>query len=165
MGTRVHAGKCLNLSEFGGVQVQSLARGLVPVTFGPCRISHQRLFRGDLVSSVRLTGDREMSADANRSQKEVSLIGLSDIAALVLLLSRGLLLWLVVPLGSIVWALVISWRGKVSLGQFLGWLDLNLVAALQRSLLRLLLQRPTVEFQPLRNMAGTTHRMRTSDPL
>lgn len=81
---------------------------------------------------------------------------------LLLLFARGMLLWLVVPLGSVVWLLVISWRGKVTLGAFLGWLDLNLVAALQRSLLLLLFQRPTIEFQPWRKVR-TDHRMRMND--
>jgi hypothetical protein len=101
-----------------------------------------------------------MRTDSGRSGDDGLRKNLSGIAALALLFARGILLWLVIPLGSAVWVLVISWGRRVTLGEFLGWLDLNLVAALQRSLLVLLIQRPTVEFQPLRNMAGTVHRVR-----
>lgn len=57
-------------------------------------------------------------------------------ATFILLMIRGFLLWLMVPLGALVW-LVVSpafIKKGVTLGRFLGWLDWNLVVGLQRAL-------------------------------
>jgi hypothetical protein len=63
---------------------------------------------------------------------------MSAFAGVVLLLVRGLLLWLVIPIASLVWLVLCVWllRKGVGLRQFLGWVDLNSVAFLQRSILR-----------------------------
>jgi hypothetical protein len=78
---------------------------------------------------------------------------------------RGVLLWLVVPLVVVVWLL--TWpvwhRQQVSLRQLLGWADLNLIAALQRSILRSLVQRP-LRRTPRSELPNVRHRIRLGDP-
>ena len=56
----------------------------------------------------------------------------------VLLTVRGVLLWVVLPLGCAAWVLVTPWLHKrgIKFGQFLGWIDINLIVLVQRSLLR-----------------------------
>jgi hypothetical protein len=79
-----------------------------------------------------------------------------------LLAVRGLLLWILIPLGFVLWLLVFSWTGRVGPGAFLAWLDLNLLAALQRVLLRSASGQPPmprVEFVPLRRLQFVSHRV------
>jgi hypothetical protein len=79
------------------------------------------------------------------------------VGALVLLTVRGALLWvllIVAPLRK---------RG-VSLGKFLGWLDLNLISAIQRSLARPFFD-AAIPWTPLSAAAGVTHRIRLIDPV
>jgi len=86
-------------------------------------------------------------------------------AGLALLLVRGLLLWLVVPVVAVVW--LVLWPlfrlRHVSLGALLGWADLTLIAALQRSLLRIGTQAP-LEWTALRDVSTVTHRISILDP-
>lgn len=83
---------------------------------------------------------------------------------LVLLAVRGLLLWVVVPLGVVAWPLVVlSRRRAVRLGQFLGWLDLNLTSAIQRTIARPFFEAP-LPWTPFDAAAGLTHRIRLLDP-
>lgn len=56
------------------------------------------------------------------------------IGALLLLFVRGVLLWLIVPVGFLIWLLTF-WRGA-SCGQVIGWVDWNCIAAIQRTLVR-----------------------------
>jgi hypothetical protein len=86
-------------------------------------------------------------------------------ANLVLLFLRGILLWLVVPVATISW--LVLWIGLrrrgVSLGRFLGWVDLNLVAALSRTVLRPLFRNPA-RWVPVSDMPQVTHRVHPLDP-
>jgi hypothetical protein len=86
---------------------------------------------------------------------------LEPLPAFLMLMARTLLLWLLVPLGFLGWVLASPWflRKHVSLGQFLGWLDLNLVAALQRCPLRSLVAEPRPEWAPPSKIAQTEHRI------
>ncbi len=59
-------------------------------------------------------------------------VGLGDLSALALMLVRGILLWIVIPIGFTLWLLVFCWTARVGLGEYLGWLELNLIAALHR---------------------------------
>lgn len=83
----------------------------------------------------------------------------------ILLVARGVLLWLVVPGSVLCWlAGWPYWRSRhATLGQLLGWADLNLVAGLQRGPLRPLVSNP-VPWTPLRNLPQVTHRLRAVDP-
>ncbi len=89
----------------------------------------------------------------------------SAIGGVLVLASRGLLLWVVVPVASVVWlavALPLRKRG-VTFFQYLGWVDLNLIAFLQRGPLRPLVRRPA-SFVPSIDMPSVAHRLRTADP-
>ena len=84
---------------------------------------------------------------------------------LCLLLSRGILLWLVIPLATIAW--ILSWplmRAKhIRLGQLIGWSDLNLIAMLEHTILRPLALEP-YPWTPLRELRNVTHRVGIADP-
>jgi hypothetical protein len=85
---------------------------------------------------------------------------------MVLLLVRGVLLWVVVPLGVLAWPVVaLSFRRRgLCLGEFLGWLDLNLTSAIQRSVVRPFFDAP-IPWTPFSEAAGLTHRIRLLDPV
>jgi hypothetical protein len=87
---------------------------------------------------------------------------MNPVNGLALLFVRGVLLWLLVPLAVIAWpiALVVSPGRKPTLGAFIGWADLNLIAALQR----VLLARNAPRWTPLREAASVTHRVGLLDP-
>ncbi|GAA1822512.1 hypothetical protein [Agromyces salentinus] len=87
---------------------------------------------------------------------------LGDVAALALLVLRGLLLWILIPLGFVLWLVIFGWSARVGLGTFLGWLDLNLTAALQRALglpVRGKGSKRSAEFVPMRLMQSVKHRI------
>ena len=77
---------------------------------------------------------------------------------LVLLTIRGFLLWLVIPIGFVAWLTYFWWARSASLGQCLGWFDLNLVAFLQRMLKRFI-PRATARRVPSQQMSAVTHRV------
>ena len=87
------------------------------------------------------------------------------VGGLVLLTVRGLLLWVVVPLGVLAWPLVVvpSRKRGLRLGRFLGWLDLNLTSAIQRTLARPFFEAP-IAWTSFDAAAGLTHRIRLLDP-
>jgi predicted tellurium resistance membrane protein TerC len=89
----------------------------------------------------------------------------SAIGGVGVLVIRGVLLWLVVPLATL-WWLIARAGGRargITLGQFLGWTDLNLIACIQRTV-----GRPVVRFPldrvPVSDMRQVTHRLRVVDP-
>ncbi len=83
---------------------------------------------------------------------------LPTIVALLLLLIRGVLLWLVIP-AALVWWLV-AWpilrRRRVRLAQLLGWTDLNLMAAIEHSILRPLIASP-LPWTPAKALPNVRH--------
>ena len=91
---------------------------------------------------------------------------LSFVTGLLLLLVRGVLLWLVVPVAAISWLLLwpVMKRRDVSLGSFIGWADLNLMAALERGLFGPFVKEP-LGWTPWREMRDVTHRVRFGDPV
>jgi hypothetical protein len=89
----------------------------------------------------------------------------SAIGGFALFMIRGCLLWLVVPLATL-WWLVIRVGGRargVALGQFLGWTDLNLIACIQRTILRPLVRFP-LDRVPGSDMRQVTHRLSVIEP-
>jgi hypothetical protein len=81
-------------------------------------------------------------------------------AGLTVLVLRNYLLWLVVPL-TLLWWLVawpVLWRREVRLGQLLGWADLNLVAAIEHTVLRRMVATPFA-WTPVKAMPNITHRI------
>lgn len=90
----------------------------------------------------------------------------SIVGGLLVLIARGVLLWLVVPSASVIW-LAVGFRLRergVSFFQYLGWIDLNLIAFLQRGVFRFAVRSPA-GFVPSRDMPSVTHRLRTIDPV
>lgn len=87
------------------------------------------------------------------------------VGGVLLLLIRGLLLWLVIPIGVLWW--LGTWprwrRRSVGIGQLLGWIDLNLIAAIERTVLRPLVRQPR-GWTPLAALSATVHRIRVIDP-
>lgn len=82
----------------------------------------------------------------------------------LLLFVRGALLWLVVPLAAVAWILLwpLMRRRNVSIGSLIGWADLNLIAALQRSLCRLDGKEP-VPWPPWAELPRVSHRVQFID--
>ena len=82
-------------------------------------------------------------------------------ASLVLLIVRGIFLWVVVPLGCIAWVIVSPWLHKrgVAIGQFLGWIDINLIALIQRSLLRPFIRDAAQPWVPAKKIYEVVHRI------
>ena len=86
--------------------------------------------------------------------------------ALILLGIRGVLLWLVVPLSLIAWPCLwpILRRHNIRLGQFLGWVDLNLISTIEHSILRPLIKVP-LPWTSTRELPNVTHRIGVLDPV
>lgn len=89
----------------------------------------------------------------------------SIISGLAVLLLRGVLLWVVVPISALIWPVVATHlrRRHVTFGQYLGWVDLNLIACLQRTILRPLVRAPS-GWVPVSEMPHVMHRLRGIDP-
>jgi hypothetical protein len=87
------------------------------------------------------------------------------LGTIALLVFRGMLLWLVLPPAVLTWLIVAPYarRRGVSLGAVLGWVDLNLVACLQRSVLRPLAV-TRMPWTHLHELPYITHRVRLLDP-
>ena len=88
----------------------------------------------------------------------------SIVGGLAALFIRGTLLWVVVPLATCLWP-IIWFRARdrgVTLGQFLGWVDLNLIVCLQRTVIRPLVRWPA-DWVPASAMPQVTHRLRATD--
>ena len=92
------------------------------------------------------------------SSRSVTLIG-----GLLLLTLRGILIWGYVPLGTLVWLLAYGWLRR-PLGEFLGWLDLNVIVVLQRSVFRPFFQPPTQARVSISKMSTVSHRIGILDP-
>ncbi|MDQ1546681.1 MAG: hypothetical protein QOH69_1585 [Actinomycetota bacterium] len=88
------------------------------------------------------------------------------VPGVTLLVVRGILLWVLIPLGFVGWIVTLPWtyRQQVSLGGFLGWLDNNLVIAIARSLLRPWFPEPTLTWTSAKDIAEVTHRIGVLDP-
>ena len=128
--------------------------GLARQVLGTFRKDGPERRRRDLskIPTVTATG-------AESNPKRVSII-----AGLALLCLRGLLLWIVIPLAALAW-LPVSVRLRrrgVKLGQFLGWVDLNLVAFLERTILRSFFRSP-IQWTPTRVMPEVTYRVGALD--
>lgn len=76
---------------------------------------------------------------------------------------HGLLLWVVIPFGTMAWVFVHNWMHKADFDECLGWYDANLAAFVQRLLLRPIFRVPTVGWIPAREMTQVTHRVRLLD--
>jgi hypothetical protein len=84
-----------------------------------------------------------------------------------LLFARGFLLWIEIPVMFLTWILgypIWQYRRGVSLGQLIGWADLNVTAALKQSLFRPGFVTP-LSFVPLRDATLFEHRVGLVDPV
>ena len=86
---------------------------------------------------------------------------LKPLPVLLVLSFRGLLLWILVPLGLTAWLLGSPWflLKEVSPGKFLGWLDFNLGIALLRGPLRPFVAQSGVTWIPVSKMHQIEHRI------
>jgi hypothetical protein len=90
------------------------------------------------------------------------------VAWIALLCVRGVLLWLVVPLAFCFWLLLLTpvrailRRKYLSVGQVIGWFDLNLIAAIAQILIRPFGRQ--VPFTPWLAMSSVEHRVSLIDP-
>lgn len=90
---------------------------------------------------------------------------INPFAWIVLLYLRGLLLWVLVPLGFLVWVVGAVWlvpRGA-TLRSFLGWLDIQLVVTLQLSILRPFFSEPSISEVRFADIATLGHRVGALD--
>ena len=93
----------------------------------------------------------------------MSSLPVGPVAGMLLLVIRGILLWVLVPVGCVAWLLTILWTRR-PLGEFLGWLDSNLVVLLERSVLRPFFPQPTQNWVPASRMSTVKHRIGVLDP-
>jgi hypothetical protein len=77
---------------------------------------------------------------------------IGEYAGFFLFVTRGLLLWLVAPL-----------LFRLSPGAFRGWVDLNLMGAISRSVLRPWIPRAAYPWVPFAEVRHVKHRMRFTD--
>jgi hypothetical protein len=91
--------------------------------------------------------------------------GVRGVGGLLLLFVRGLLLWIVVPIGFIAWAATCPWqiKRKVALGQFFGWIDSNMIIAIERSVLRPFFAAPTHRWVPIKDRDQVKNRIGVLD--
>jgi hypothetical protein len=87
--------------------------------------------------------------------------------AFIVLIVRGLALYLLIPLAFIFWLLAFFWISKYSksLPQFVTWVDYNFSVSLIRGPLRALIPEPRAEWLPLRRIKGMTARTKLYDLL
>ena len=87
------------------------------------------------------------------------------VGGMLLLLIRGVFLWVLIPMMLIVWVLGFPhWkRVHVTVGHLVGWADLNLAATLQRTVLRPCFSSP-IPWVPVSQMPHVKHRVGFSDP-
>ena len=76
----------------------------------------------------------------------------------LLIVIHGLLLWIVVPISVLAWLVTVAWTRR-PLGQFLGWVDVNLVWLLECTVLGPLFPRLTRDLVLARDMHTVKHRI------
>jgi len=86
----------------------------------------------------------------------------SPVAFLIWLLLRGLYLWVLVPVGAIAGLLLYGSlrRQEATLGQFIGWLDLIVMAAVFHSILRPFGHAKDIPWIPWSEVRTVSHRVR-----
>lgn len=89
----------------------------------------------------------------------------SILGGLLVLFLRGILLWIVVPIAACAWVFIAIRlrRRRFTFGQYLGWIDVNLIALLQRTICRPLV-RALAPYVPPGKMDSVTHRLMIADP-
>ena len=87
------------------------------------------------------------------------------LAGILLLTVRDVLLRVVLPMGCIAWVLSASRLHKrgVKFGQFLGWIDINLIALIQHSLLRPFYRNAALPWLSAKEISRLVHRVGLMD--
>ena len=89
------------------------------------------------------------------------------VAVFLLLCIRGLLLWIALPLAFLVWLVRLPYgvltRRSAGLGAVAGWFDLNLIAAIERSVLAPIAT-TRQDFVRWGDLADVEHRVHWTDP-
>ena len=90
-----------------------------------------------------------------------------DVPAFILVIVRGLALYLLIPLAFVLWLVALLWIGRYSksLPQFITWVDYNFSVSLIRGPLRPLIPKPRAEWLPLRRIKEMTARTQFFDLL
>lgn len=90
---------------------------------------------------------------------------LPALPALLLLVIRGIALWLLVPLAFLFWIVAFPWifRCSTSLPQFVTWVDVNFCVSLLRGPLRALVPEPRAGWLPLSRIRELTARTGMKD--
>ena len=88
------------------------------------------------------------------------------LARILLLTVRGVLLWVVLPMGCITWVLGAPRLHKrgIKIGQFLGGIDVNLIALIQHSLLCPFYRDSAQPWLSAREISRVVHRVGLMDP-
>jgi hypothetical protein len=88
------------------------------------------------------------------------------VSGLAFLFLRGFLLWILVPVTALAWLLIWPYwySRKVGCAQLIGWADVNLAAALQRTVFRPLVRSP-LAFVAISAAPEVTHRVLFIDPV
>ena len=92
---------------------------------------------------------------------------LGTIGALAFLTIRGILLWLIVPLGALIWVLTLQQlrETRVSLGAFLGWIDNNVAFVLVRGPFEPVFPTTRIAWIPTSKRSTVVHRIGVGDLL
>lgn len=88
-----------------------------------------------------------------------------NLAAGVILLSvRGILLWVVIPVATLLWAPIqlTYWDKRITVGQVIAWADINFIALIQHTILRPLNTKP-LAWIPARELPNIKHRVKIID--
>lgn len=87
------------------------------------------------------------------------------LASMLLLTVHGVLLWVVIPMGCVAWVLGAPWlhKRRIKIGQFLGWIDINLIALIQHSLLRPFYRNVALPWLSARKISKVVHRLGLMD--
>jgi hypothetical protein len=114
---------------------------------------------------VRRTPRWGIYVNAGRPALDSPLSG--QISGLLVLIVRSFLLWVVIPLGFIAWVFFLPWLLKrgATLGQFLGWVDLNVVALLQRLMAVRVVDGREHPWLRAKEIPSVTHRIKWNAPV
>lgn len=99
------------------------------------------------------------------SKRRAQMKFFENVALLLILLIRGLLLWVLIPFGFLAWVVVHVWAQDASLRQALAWYDGTVFALLMKGPFRLVIPpERRVPFVGMSRMGKIeAHRVRFSD--
>jgi len=108
-----------------------------------------------LPGSVRY---RELDAPSRVEEGHSCMNALSRTGWYLVVLVRGLLLWVLIPFAVLAWLLVHSWAQKASRRQALCWYDTHLIVALVKGPFRLMIAPEHRRFERIPRMAAMESR-------